>query len=535
MSERIQESQAIGIRHYAEELLLSHCTPPAIVVNNDGVILYIHGRTRDFLLSATTSAYNTSLFAVIQDELRKPVFDAFHHSVENQTIASTPWQFFPNTVHSPFIFIAIRPFTSTSNKLFFLITFENAANQVSAEEAERRITHALQQSEQRYKQLVQAITDYIYTVSIENNRAIQTSHSPNCVAVTGYTSSEYQTTPLLWIDMVHPDDRDFVIEQANKVIIHQIGSTFEHRIIHKDGSVRWVRNTTVLHKNEQGELIGYDGLVSNITDLKETELHLRESEELFRFILEQSPLGVTLSNSANRIVKANHVFCSMLEYSELELKKLTIAEITHPEDLAKEAEFMIALQTGSITVARVEKRYITKSSAIIWVNLHSSYIRDTKGNPVFTLGIAENISARKQAEEALRSSEARLSALLQNSNDAVVITDKHGVFTYASPSIARLFYYSPANLIGREAFEYIHPEDRDAARAIYSSLTELPLNAMKTYRYRYRRADGSWAHVESVSTNLLKHPLILGVVSNTRDISNRYEPESDNHDSDDDE
>ncbi|MEW5959925.1 MAG: PAS domain S-box protein, partial [Chloroflexota bacterium] len=132
-------------------------------------------------------------------------------------------------------------------------TAELAAANASlrAEITERnRIEEALRQSEQRYKQLLGSVTDYIYTVYIEHNQMIRTVHGPNCVAVTGYVAAEYAANPDLWYQMIYEADRPAVIHQANMLLGGYAVPPLEHRIVHKDGSIRWVRNTPVLRKDE---------------------------------------------------------------------------------------------------------------------------------------------------------------------------------------------------------------------------------------------------------------------------------------------
>jgi PAS domain S-box-containing protein len=180
------------------------------------------------------------------------------------------------------------------------------------------------------------------------------------------------------------------------------------------------------------------------------------------------------------------------------------------------------LLAGEVDEIEFEKRYYTKAGEIIWVNIHSRYLRGEDGKPLVRVSIIENLTPRKLAEEALRTSEERLRALMQNANDAVVITDAEGNFTYLSPSVARMFYYSPEMLIGKNAYSYIHDEDLERIKALFLKLVEMPLNAMETMQYRFRRADGSWAELEAVSTNLLKHRVIRGLVTNARDISKRH-------------
>lgn len=140
----------------------------------------------------------------------------------------------------------------------------------------KEIETALQESEIRYRRLVEAITDYIYTVNIENGRAASTHHGPNCISVTGYSSEEYQADQNLWLKMVHPDDRQAVVQQAQRILNGETIQPIEHRIYHKNGTIRWVRNTPVPHFDASGKLASYDGLVCNVTEQKNAEEQLKE-------------------------------------------------------------------------------------------------------------------------------------------------------------------------------------------------------------------------------------------------------------------
>lgn len=376
--------------------------------------------------------------------------------------------------------------------------------------------------EGRYRQLLEAITDYTFTVTVQNGIPVHTKHSANCVAITGYTSQEYEIRAALWYEMIFPDDREAVVRQAERLLRGENAEALEHRITHKNGTTRWVKNTPVLRLTDNGEVIGYDGLIADITERKETELALRESEERFRFIVEQSPIGIALISQNNRILKVNATICKLLGYTEQELTRFYTQDITVREDVNHEDDLLKQLLAGEVDEIEFEKRYYTKSGDIIWVNIHSRYLRDEDGKPLVRVSIIENLTPRKLAEEALRTSEERLRALMQNGNDAVVITDAEGNFIYLSPSVARIFYYSPEMLLGKNAYSYIHPDDLERIKATFAKLVEMPLSAMETMQYRFKRADGSWSELEAVSTNLLKHRVIRGIVTNARDISKRH-------------
>jgi PAS domain S-box-containing protein len=152
--------------------------------------------------------------------------------------------------------------------------------QLSQEIGERMEAEgALRESEARYRRLLESVTDYIYTVQMENDHPVVTSHGPGCVAVTGYTPEEYAADPGLWLRMVHEEDRQAVLEQAAYILNGQDALPIEHRITHKDGRTRWIKNTSVPRYDRERRIVAYDGLVSDITERKEAEEALRATNE----------------------------------------------------------------------------------------------------------------------------------------------------------------------------------------------------------------------------------------------------------------
>jgi PAS domain S-box-containing protein len=129
----------------------------------------------------------------------------------------------------------------------------------------------LEAENQRFQRLLQSTTDYIFTVAVQDGRPTTTSHGPGCVTVTGYTSAEYESNPYLWYHMVHEKDRSAVTEQAAKILAGEKVGPLEHRIVHKDGAVRWVKSTLVARRDAQGRMVAYDGLISDITERKRAE------------------------------------------------------------------------------------------------------------------------------------------------------------------------------------------------------------------------------------------------------------------------
>jgi PAS domain S-box-containing protein len=144
---------------------------------------------------------------------------------------------------------------------------------------------AVRKSDERYRELLASVTDYIYTVRLRDGVVVHTSHAAGCLAVTGYQPEQYENDPDLWHRMVHPEDTNVVVANATEMMKGKVPPTIEHRIFHRDGSIRWVRNQRVPHYTPDGKLAGYDGLVSDITPRKEAEEKLTQANARLREVL----------------------------------------------------------------------------------------------------------------------------------------------------------------------------------------------------------------------------------------------------------
>ena len=130
---------------------------------------------------------------------------------------------------------------------------------------------SLAASEERYRRITEAVTDYMYTVRFTPGKPVEHVHRQTSVAVTGFSPEELKADPTLWLNMVHPEDLERVREQVSRCISGLDFQPIEHRIIRKDGNPRWVRRTLVPTFNEQGKILSYDGLLQDVTEMKIAE------------------------------------------------------------------------------------------------------------------------------------------------------------------------------------------------------------------------------------------------------------------------
>ena len=142
-----------------------------------------------------------------------------------------------------------------------------------------KIAWELGDSGRRYQQLVGGTKGFLFRVETENGHAVRTIHYPGVEQVTGYTPADYAENPFLWISMIPVEDRPLVLEQARQVLGGQDPAPIEHRIYRKNGTLCWVRNTTVPMRDARGRMTGYEGLIFDITGRKLIEA---ERESLIR-------------------------------------------------------------------------------------------------------------------------------------------------------------------------------------------------------------------------------------------------------------
>lgn len=133
----------------------------------------------------------------------------------------------------------------------------------------------IKESEKRYKKITESLTDYLYTANVKDGLVVETIHNEACIGVTGYTPKDFKTNPNLWINMVVPEDREWVTTEFKKVFDKIQLPPVEHRIIRKDGKIRWICNTIIPKYDANENLVSYDGIVKDITERKLAEEEIK--------------------------------------------------------------------------------------------------------------------------------------------------------------------------------------------------------------------------------------------------------------------
>ena len=279
---------------------------------------------------------------------------------------------------------------------------------------------ALRESEERYRRLTMAVTDYIYSVRIEDGRPIETVHGPACVAVTGYSAEDFANDPYLWINMVHEDDRNAVKDQADEVIAGRKVKPLDHRIIRKDGALRWVSNTPVPNFDSQGTLRFYDGLIRDITERKQAEEALRESEANYRLLFSaESDAIIVVDADTMEIVDANAAATEFYGYQLEELlgRNATLLS-AQPDESAAHIRQVASGEPSVPSPGPVQRLHRKKDGTTCPVEI-SSGVYVLKGRKM-VCAMMRDISERKRMEESLQQSLNELEQRVKEQTVALV-------------------------------------------------------------------------------------------------------------------
>ena len=217
----------------------------------------------------------------------------------------------------------------------------------------------------------------------------------------GLEPNAFEPTPELSESFLHPDDR-YKIELFEKSALeHKDHLEFDSKIIRKDGAIRDISSYWKYTYDNSGNPLKMYGVVQDITEKKRLEAALRQSEEQFRGAFEYSAMGLALIDLNKDWIQINDSLCSMLGYTKAELLNLSFTDITHPDDLEIDVQNVEELIAGKIESFKLEKRYFHKNGNIIWALLVVSKVKDRHGIVNHLVAQIENITQRKESEQAL--------------------------------------------------------------------------------------------------------------------------------------
>lgn len=221
-----------------------------------------------------------------------------------------------------------------------------------------------------------------------------------------------ETSSMTWTDMrelLHPEDREMARIAVETAVAQERDYHVNYRIqrgVRQAWISAWGRGTYASHG-----VTGMTGVVQDVTALKETEEALRQSEEKLRASFNQAAVGMAIAGLDGRFEEVNRRFAEILGYMPQELYQLTFRDLTYADDMPLTDTHITSLMAAEINEYSIEKRYWHKEGRLVWSLTNVTLLRDAQGQPHRFIGVIEDITARKQAEEGLRRSEEELRAL----------------------------------------------------------------------------------------------------------------------------
>ena len=238
----------------------------------------------------------------------------------------------------------------------------------------------------------------------------------------------------------------------------------------KDGSRLFVEGRLFAALDRAGNPARTVAIARDITDRKRAEEAMYLSEARFRSAFEAAGHGMALVDLDGRFLRVNAAYCRITGYSEDELLARTFADITYPEDVAENLHIAQRMRNREISTFQTEKRYVRKDGGIVWVQLNVSIVRDAAGAPTHQVTHAQDITARKAAEEAMYLSEARFRSAFESAGHGMALVDLDGRFLRVNAAFCRNAGYSEDEMLARTFMDIIYPEDLGEIRQERSAI-----------------------------------------------------------------
>ncbi|XFA74144.1 PAS domain S-box protein [Thermosynechococcaceae cyanobacterium Okahandja] len=274
----------------------------------------------------------------------------------------------------------------------------------------------LRESEQRYRNLVEHLPAILYRCGNDEHWTMEYL-SPNFSTLAGYPHTELIHNRIRsYNSITHPEDRD----RVNR-IIHQglaQGQPFHvgYRILHADGSIRWVHEYGQGVYDATGQAIALEGILVDETERIVAEQALQQSEYRWRAVFENAQVGIVVTSPADgyRLTYCNPAFCKFLGYSAPELAQLTAHDLTFAEDWPEEATLINECQLGLRHTYQIVKRYRHKHGHTVWGSLTLSCVRDPEGQPQLLIALIADITTERQLLLSLERERSRYEQLVDN-------------------------------------------------------------------------------------------------------------------------
>jgi PAS domain S-box-containing protein len=297
------------------------------------------------------------------------------------------------------------------------------------------------------------------------------------------------------------------------------------------GSERvWIAWTNKAIRDESGDIVEVLCVGNDITKLRAAQTALAQSEERYRLIAENVSDIIWSMSLTGEFTFVTQSVKRVLGYDPEELIGGGLDDILTPES-ADRARKLIAerMREHDKTLpggVALELEHVHRDGSSSWAEVHAKFLRAASGKPIGIVGVTRDITERKKAEDALRSSEEWFRALIELGTTVYAVVDAESRILYESPSLTNVYGWTPDELQGRSVLELVHPDDLEFAKQEMRELLQ-ESGKTRTALVRYHHKNGSWRTIQVLGTNLLDNPAVQGIVLASHDVTDRKKAEDD--------
>ncbi len=345
--------------------------------------------------------------------------------------------------------------------------FEGFVTDITAsrqlKERQQQLEEARRESEHRFLQLTENTQQLFWITTVYSKDLIYVS--PACETIWGRSIEESYANPQAWIRQIHPDDR-WLFPSILKAQSEGQQTDITFRIYRTDGRLVWLRERAFPIADKEGKIYRVAGIAEDITESKQLEAERHRIEQAwqqsanhFRQIFELAPNGIALVDLQGRFMQVNDAFAQIVGYTPEELKGRQQLDILHPEDVNPLLAANEALLTEKVSVSQRQIRYIHRSGQVVHVLFQATLLTDEEGQPTQFLNQVIDISARVEAELALKESEERFRQSFEWSPIAKAMTQVDGTYLQINAAFTETLCYTLEDLEGKTVLDITHPED----------------------------------------------------------------------------